>query len=80
MNQPALFTDDDVQTEGYAQPEPRVDDSEAVTFEHEGRQLTGTVISWYTAPSGQRVTVALPSGAVFSLAADSVTPSEAEAA
>lgn len=29
MNQPALFTDDDVQTEGYAQPEPRDDEVEA---------------------------------------------------
>ena len=26
MDQPALFTDDDVQTEGYAQPEPRHDE------------------------------------------------------
>lgn len=25
--QPALFSDDDVQTEGYAQPEPRDDDT-----------------------------------------------------
>jgi len=29
MDQPALFSDDDVQTEGYAQPEPR-DDEDAV--------------------------------------------------
>ena len=35
MYQPALFTDDDVQTEGYAQPEPRDDEAAVEETEHE---------------------------------------------
>jgi hypothetical protein len=47
---------------------------EIVTFDYNGEELTGTVISWYTVGSNKRVTVATENGAVYALRADSVRP------